>query len=152
MTISNHAANTRRPVRHLGTDDLQPVCGSTDTTAETVYSIPTVSCADCLRIGGRSRAEAVQRIAIATEALVAAVAHTPELEAAYHAQADRHAAIMWLRNAPRTSSARARRALAHRLMVASVYLQAGLLGVVNCSRCGDRGCDWCSPLRRRVGA
>lgn len=34
-------------------------------------------------------------------------------------------------------------AYASRHMVTSVWVQAGLLGLVACSRCGDLGCDWC---------
>lgn len=50
------------------------------------------------------------------------------------------AVMMWIDHGPTPQS---RRELATRLMVASVYVQAGLLGLVRCSRCGDLGCDWC---------
>lgn len=148
MTEKTNAANTRRPVQHLGTDDLRPQCGSNDTAAEVVYNVPNVTCGDCLRAARRMARSYVMD----SSNPVSVAAHSPEAEAAYHAQADRNAAVLWLRHAPRTSTARGRQALVHRMMMASVFLQAGLLGVVNCTRCGDRGCDWCSPLTRLVRA
>lgn len=64
------------------------------------------------------------------------------------ADAERHRAIegtlYWLTHAG--VPARARRRVAALGMVASVFAQAALLGVVGCSRCGDRGCDWCKPV------
>lgn len=55
--------------------------------------------------------------------------------------------IAWLRdNHPDLVSPWTRRDVAARTMTASVFEQAALLGLLTCSRCGDRGCDWC---RRR---
>lgn len=61
---------------------------------------------------------------------------------------DRSAALYWLKYAPASSTPAARQRMAARLMLASVYLQAYLLCVVSCSRCGDTGCDWCRGLAR----
>lgn len=73
---------------------------------------------------------------------------TPAQLARIHEQVDDErrstvdAVVMWLCHAPTRTS---RIELATKLMVASLYVQAGLLGLVECSRCGDRGCDWCAP-------
>lgn len=45
---------------------------------------------------------------------------------------------------PDPDSHHLRRHLAAQVVKASLWLQAGLLGLVACSRCGDRGCDWCN--------
>lgn len=52
-------------------------------------------------------------------------------------------ALVWLNG--RTSAEPWR--FAHQLMVAGVFRQAGLLGLLDCTRCGDRGCDWCQAQR-----
>lgn len=61
------------------------------------------------------------------------------LQAAALAKQDRSAVLMWLRHAGVAD----RCELATRIMVSSVFAQAGLMGLVTCTRCGDRGCDWC---------
>lgn len=62
-----------------------------------------------------------------------------QLQADALARQDRDAILLWLR----WSGAADRTELATRLLIGSVFAQAGLLGVVTCTRCGDRGCDWC---------
>lgn len=52
------------------------------------------------------------------------------------------AAVMWLTHAGMVTPA-ARRRFATRMMLAAVFAQAALLGLVRCTRCGDRGCDMC---------
>jgi hypothetical protein len=70
---------------------------------------------------------------------------TPISHAALLAQVDQDrketvdVAMVWLTG--RTSAEPWR--FAHQLMVAGVFRQAGLLGLIDCSRCGDRGCEWC---------
>jgi hypothetical protein len=54
------------------------------------------------------------------------------------------ATLMWLTSpGARTSRPRDRQHFARTLMLGSVLTQAGLLGLVDCSRCGDLGCNWC---------
>lgn len=55
-------------------------------------------------------------------------------------------AVLWLSHAG-AASVTARRDVAARIMRASVYEQAGVLGLVRCTRCGDQGCGHCQ-LRR----
>lgn len=69
-----------------------------------------------------------------------ALGPTPaERMAAELAADDRDAIMLWLVH----SGAADRTELASRLLIGSVFAQAGLLGLVSCTRCGDRGCDWC---------
>lgn len=65
------------------------------------------------------------------------------------AAADRDAVIYWLRNTGVPAPARRRMAL--RMMLATVFQQAGILELVDCSRCGDRGCGWCAPVLTLAG-
>lgn len=61
-----------------------------------------------------------------------------------HRRAEIGAVVLWLSNAsPGIVSDAARIDVGARVMLASVFAQAGLMGVVLCTRCGDRGCDWC---------
>lgn len=62
------------------------------------------------------------------------------------ADADRDAAIVMLKHSPMPASGRRR--FVARLMLGSVFAQAGIHGLVDCTRCGDRGCEWCLDLRR----
>lgn len=55
----------------------------------------------------------------------------------------RHGALLWMRYASDLVDDDARRRVASGIMLATVYEQAGLLGLVTCTRCGDVGCDWC---------
>jgi hypothetical protein len=43
----------------------------------------------------------------------------------------------------------ARRKMAHRMMVSSVFSQAVALGLVSCAHCGDQGCDYCAQVVTR---
>lgn len=61
--------------------------------------------------------------------------------ATHLAAQDRDAVLYWLRHSGVGREERVR--MATRLMVGSLYAQAGLHGLVRCSRCGDTGCDWC---------
>lgn len=58
---------------------------------------------------------------------------------------DLRAAVYWLSagNLRGRGHREERVRMAHQLVCASVWAQAGLLGLVDCSRCGDRGCEWC---------
>jgi hypothetical protein len=62
-----------------------------------------------------------------------------QLEADELGRRDRDAVILWLRN----SGVPDRTQLARRLMLASVFAQAAVLGVIECAGCGDRGCWRC---------
>lgn len=62
------------------------------------------------------------------------------------AQDDRDAVILWLKAA--TCSPASRRAMAASIMVRSVFIQAHVLGLVECDACGDRGCELCRPKGR----
>lgn len=59
----------------------------------------------------------------------------------------RSGVLLWLTNASELVTPATRRDVAAAIMRATVWEQAGLLGLVTCTRCGDRGCDWC---RRRL--
>lgn len=66
--------------------------------------------------------------------------------------ADIGSVVLWLSNAARgVVSPEVRRDVATRVLVASVWQQAGVLGLVRCTRCGDRGCDWCRARWPMVG-
>jgi hypothetical protein len=68
-----------------------------------------------------------------------AVAEQLEAQVAQDMRETVDVAMVWLTG--RTSAEPWR--FAHQLMVAGVFRQAGLLGLIDCSRCGDRGCAWC---------
>ena len=76
-------------------------------------------------------------IALAPDAMA------PELLADSLASSDRGAIMLWLRHS--TSSPTGRQRLASDILRRSVFTQARLLGVVECSGCADSGCELCSP-------
>lgn len=78
--------------------------------------------------------------------LVAADEFTPGLVPAL-AAADRSAILLWLRHS--TASPAGRRSLALDMLRRSVFTQARYLGVVECSGCGDAGCELCAPTDGR---
>lgn len=55
----------------------------------------------------------------------------------------RDAVMYWLLNSG--VNRKARREFAARTLLGSVFAQAALVGLLSCSRCGDRGCDYCRP-------
>lgn len=56
------------------------------------------------------------------------------------------ATLLWLSGAELVTPA-SRRAVGVGIMRASVWQQAGVLELVECARCGDLTCDWCTPTR-----
>ena len=77
--------------------------------------------------------------------MTAAVLPAPdarELAAEALRRADTDAVVLWLRHAG-LSTRSSRVQLAARIMLASVLQQAGIVGLLSCARCGDRGCSWC---------